>query len=86
MISNEGLLRILTVVRLDWETAYAKKFEVRLSADGVTWITDGPDRTGLPGVQTVAVADAQPVRYVKSYAWERAAVYGYSLWSLGVYG
>jgi hypothetical protein len=41
---------------------------------------------GGAGMQTIAIADTQPVQYVKIYTWERATVYGYSLWSLGVYG
>ncbi|MBO3743897.1 glycosyl hydrolase [Actinoplanes flavus] len=76
---------VVRKIRLDWEAAYARKFQVQVSADGTTWRNACPDQAGVPGVQIVQLDDTQPVHYVKIYAWERATNYGYSLWSLNVY-
>lgn len=75
---------VVREVRLDWEAAYAKKFQVQVSADGSTWRTVA-EALGTPGIQTVGLTGTEPVRYVKVYAWEKATAYGYSLWSLNVY-
>jgi mannan endo-1,4-beta-mannosidase len=73
-------------VRLAWEAAYAKDYQVQFSTDGSTWTTvkevwgktsaAADDLTGLQGT----------ARYVKVYCINRATTYGFSLFEFEVYG
>ncbi len=80
---------VIRQVRLDWEAARAKKYQIQLSADGITWRTAATvtDTGASPALRDITITDPAPARYVKVYAWERLDTrYGYSLWSMSVYG
>ena len=73
-------------VRLAWEAAYAKDYQVQVSTDGSTWTTI-KDVWG----KTSAAADdhtglGATARYVKVYCINRATTYGFSLYEIEVYG
>ena len=72
-------------VRLSWETAYAKKYQIQLSTDANTWTTVYQDDAGNGGVDDIALA-GRSARYVKMYAWQRGTPWGYSLWEFAVSG
>jgi endoglucanase Acf2 len=72
-------------VKITWEGAYGKDFQVQISANASTWsnlktVTDNTalvnDYTGLTGTG----------RYVRIYGTARGTVYGYSIYELEVYG
>jgi hypothetical protein len=72
-------------VVLGWETAYGRDYQVQVSDDAATWTTirataDGnggiDDLTGLSGIG----------RYLRIYGTKRGTEWGYSLWSLQVFG
>ncbi|HEY9155270.1 MAG TPA: discoidin domain-containing protein, partial [Opitutaceae bacterium] len=73
-------------VRLAWESAYAKNYQIQFSTDATNWTTvrefwgktssAADDQTGLTGT----------ARYVKVYCINRATQYGFSLWEFEVYG
>jgi hypothetical protein len=73
-------------VRLAWETAYAKDYQIQFSTNNTTWTTvrefwgkssaAADDQTGLSGT----------ARYVKVYCINRATQYGFSLYEFEVYG
>jgi hypothetical protein len=73
-------------VRLAWEAAYARDYQIQFSTDNTNWTTvrefwgktsaGADDQTGLTGV----------ARYVKIYCITRATTYGFSLYELEVYG
>jgi hypothetical protein len=71
-------------VVLTWEAAYARAFQVQLSANGTTWSTVYSTTTGTGGTQTLDVAGTG--RYVRVLGTARATPYGYSLWELAVRG
>lgn len=76
----------VTRVRLAWEAAYAKDYQIQFSTDGTTWTTVR-DVWG----KTSAAADNQTglsgtARYVKVYCINRATQYGFSLREFEVYG
>jgi len=71
-------------VRLNWETAYGKGYQIQTSFDAVVWTTiyftntsDGgiDDLTGLSGIG----------RYVRMNGTIRNTVWGYSLWEYEIY-
>jgi beta-mannanase len=76
----------LSRVRLAWEAAYAKDYQLQVSSDGSTWTTI-KDVWG----KSSATADdwtslSASGRYVKVYCINRATTYGFSLYELEVYG
>ncbi|MBC6612471.1 discoidin domain-containing protein [Hymenobacter sp. BT507] len=73
-------------VRLAWEAAYAKDYQVQVSTDNVTWTTV----KDVWGKSAAAPDDHTGLnargRYVKVYCINRATQYGFSLYELEVYG
>ncbi|MEK0314577.1 glycosyl hydrolase [Cohnella sp. 56] len=79
-----GSVQPMSMVKLQWEAAYAKKFQIQLSNDNISWWTVYTDENGTGGVQYVTFPSTS-ARYVKLYAYERATTYGYSLYEFEVY-
>ncbi|GLW06468.1 glycosyl hydrolase [Microtetraspora sp. NBRC 13810] len=72
-------------VRLNWEAAYGRAYQVQTSPDGATWTTVFNTAGGDGGVDDLTVTGTG--RYVRVYGTQRSlAAYGYSLWDLNVYG
>jgi uncharacterized protein YceK len=71
-------------VVLNWEPAYAKAFQIQVSADAANWTSVYSTTTGTGGTQTLNVNGTG--RYVRMYGTARATAYGYSLWEFQVYG
>ncbi|WP_197048410.1 discoidin domain-containing protein [Streptosporangium roseum] len=80
-----GSVKDVTRVKLFWEAAYGKAYQVQVSADGSAWTTvystttgdgGGDDLTGLSGSG----------RYVRINGTARGTAYGYSLYEMQVYG
>ncbi len=79
-----GQTAAIDQVTLTWEAAYARSFQIQVSANGSTWSTIYSTTTGTGGTQTLAVTGSG--RYVRMNGTARATPYGYSLWEFGVYG
>lgn len=71
-------------VRLDWEAAFARQFQIQVSNDNVNWTTVFSNYNGTGGTTDVSLSTQG--RYVKMYAWQRATQWGYSLREFEVYG
>ncbi|MGQ4510969.1 glycosyl hydrolase family 95 catalytic domain-containing protein [Streptomyces sp. DW26H14] len=81
-----GAVHDVNDVKLTWEAATGKDYDIEVSADGHTWSTvksvAGNTASGLldyPGIATVA-------RYVRLDLKTRATAYGFSLYEVRVYG
>jgi F5/8 type C domain-containing protein/glycosyl hydrolase family 64 (putative beta-1,3-glucanase) len=79
-----GATASISQVVLNWEPAYARSFQIQVSANGTTWTNVYSTTTGTGGVQTLTVAGSG--RYVRMNGTVRATAYGYSLWEFQVYG
>jgi hypothetical protein len=79
-----GSTATIDQVTLSWEAAYARSFQIQVSADGSAWTTVHSTTTGTGGTQTLAVTGTG--RYVRLYGTARATPYGYSLWEFQVFG
>ncbi|MGI5238369.1 galactose-binding domain-containing protein [Dactylosporangium sp. CA-139066] len=79
-----GATRTVNRVRLNWEVAYGKAYQIQTSPDGATWTTVYSTTTGDGGLDDVAVTGTG--RYVRVYGTQRGTQYGYSLWELEVNG
>jgi hexosaminidase len=79
-----GSTQTVNRVVLAWEAAYAKAFQIQMSADGTTWTTIYSTTTGAGGTQTLAGFTGSG-RYIRVYGTQRATTYGYSLWEFEVF-
>src|SRR4051812_42332176 len=73
----------VTQVVLTWEAAYAKAFQIQVSADATTWTSIYSTTTATGGTQTLNITGTG--RYVRMYGTARATGYGYSLYEFQVY-
>ncbi|MDT5040498.1 MAG: hypothetical protein QOE51_1483 [Actinoplanes sp.] len=79
-----GSTATITSVKLQWETAYGKAFQIQTSPDGTAWTSIYSTTTGTGGTQTLNVTGSG--RYVRMYGTQRGTGYGYSLFEFQVFG
>jgi hypothetical protein len=79
-----GATASVSQVVLEWETAYAKAFQIQTSPDGTNWTTIFSTTAGTGGTQTLNVTGSG--RFVRMLGTARATQFGYSLWEFQVYG
>ncbi|TVZ06154.1 hypothetical protein EAS64_01545 [Trebonia kvetii] len=71
-------------ITLNWETAYAKAFQIQVSTDNTNWTTIYSTTTGTGGVQNLTGLSGTG-RYIRMYGTTRATQYGYSIWEFQVF-
>lgn len=67
------------IVRLMWETAYAKAYEIQSSDDAIEWNTLFKESDGY-GAEVVIPVGIQTARYVRMFGTKRGTGWGYSLY------
>ncbi|MCE5238563.1 glycoside hydrolase family 3 C-terminal domain-containing protein [bacterium] len=72
-------------VLLRWETAFASSYVIEVSLDGEQWRQVYATENGAGDEEVVSFAPT-PARYVRLTGRKRGTQYGYSLYTLGVYG
>jgi hypothetical protein len=70
-------------IRLYWEAAYAKEYEIQVSGTGLVWTTVRRVTQGLGGMEEQQI-DAT-ARFIRLNLMRRATPYGYSLWEVKVF-
>ncbi|MEI9863290.1 MAG: discoidin domain-containing protein [Limisphaerales bacterium] len=75
----------ITRVRLNWEAAYAKSYQIQVSSNAVNWVSIYSTNSGGGGIEDLTGLSGTG-RYVRMYGTVRATIYGYSLYELEVYG
>jgi hypothetical protein len=78
-----GSSQSICQVGLNWETAYAKAFQIQVSTDNTNWTTIFSTTTGTGGNQTLSVTGTG--RYIRMNGTARATQFGYSLWEFQVF-
>jgi hypothetical protein len=78
-----GVATPLSRVRLNWEAAYAKDYELQVSSDGENWTTARRVTGAQGGIEEQEVRAT--ARYVRLRGTQRGTPYGYSLWELQVF-
>ena len=73
----------LSQVLLQWESAYAKAFQVQLSRNGSDWLSVYGTTDATGGTQKLAVTGTG--RFVRLLLTVRSTRYGYSLWEFQVF-
>lgn len=79
-----GSVQAVNTVKINWEAAYASKYEIQVSEDGENWTTVATE-AGEVGVVTTTFA-ATNARYVRMQGLKRGTQYGYSIYEFEVYG
>ena len=77
-----GSVKSVNTVAIDWEGAYAQKYQIQVSTDGENWDTVA-NVSGKVAKITTQFA-AVKARYVKFQGVERGTGYGYSIWEMQV--
>ncbi|ATB38421.1 carbohydrate-binding protein [Cystobacter fuscus] len=80
-----GAAKKITGVRLTWEAAYGKDYQVQVSNDAATWTTVATVVGGDGGVDDHTGLSAT-ARYVRIYGTKRSTGYGYSLFEVELFG
>jgi hypothetical protein len=78
-----GATAAISQVVLNWESAYARAYQIQVSNDGTNWSSIYTTTTGAGGTEALTVSGTG--RYVRMYGTQRATGYGYSLWEFGIY-
>jgi hexosaminidase len=80
-----GSTQNISEVKLTWEAAYGKAYQIQVSNDAINWTSIYSTTTGTGGVNDLAGLSGTG-RYVRMYGTQRGTSWGYSLWEFGVYG
>jgi hypothetical protein len=80
-----GLPIKVTHVKLTWEAAYGKSYQIQVSNNATTWTTIYTTTTGDGGVDDLTGLSGYG-RYVRMNGTVRGTGYGYSLFEFEVYG
>jgi len=75
----------ISEVKLTWEVAYGKAYQIQVSNNTKNWTTIYSTTTGTGGVNDLTGLKGSG-RYVRMYGTARGTKWGYSLWSMNVYG
>lgn len=87
LVDLGGMYAISKVV-IDWEIAAAKGYDIEVSSDGVSFTSVWTKNDGSAGMGSVesVLGNGVTGRFVRMHAFERATIYGYSIWEMKVYG
>ena len=69
-----------------WQSAYAKNFNIQISADGKNWNTFGSNTAFTGGTSTMSNTNVLTGRYLRVNCVERQTAYGSSFYSFNLYG
>ena len=75
-----------TSVRMVWEAAYARKFNVQISSDGVNWQLLYENNAFTGGTINIPNPESLSGRYLRVNCIERATQYGSSFYIFNVFG
>ncbi len=80
-----GSKKAFDTVGFIWEGAYASKYYIQISDDGLNWTTI--KHVTASSVQTVQIDLGQTynARYIRMYGTKRGTQYGYSFYEMGVW-
>lgn len=79
-----GEAYVIDHIKLDWEGAYGKKYELEVSLDEQSWTTVYETSYGDGGIDDIYFPAAN-ARYIRLNGHERGMPYGYSLYEFAVY-
>ncbi|MFM7024330.1 MAG: Ig-like domain-containing protein [Flavobacteriales bacterium] len=84
LIVNLGAVYDISRIKINWENAKAKKYNLLVSVDSLVWDTVKTVNNNEQNENDWTVSGTG--QYVKMYGTERTTPYGYSIFELEVYG
>jgi beta-mannanase len=84
IIVDLGQKRRISKVRIDWEAAYAKQFQIQVSNDNTSWTTVY-ENYNASGEDSIIEFSPVEARYVKAYLIKRGTEWGFSIYEFEVY-
>jgi CxxC motif-containing protein (DUF1111 family) len=72
-------------LRIVWEAAHAKRYELQTSDDGSTWTTLRTVNDSVGGTETIGALAGQG-RYLRLNGLQRSTPYGYSIFEIQAFG
>ncbi|MBN1522720.1 MAG: family 16 glycosylhydrolase [Candidatus Aureabacteria bacterium] len=85
IVIDLGKTCVVQAVRLEWETAYGREYDIESSLDGQQWKTIRSVHDTVGGTQEIWMRPVK-ARFVRLYGRKRATQWGYSLWEFEVFG
>ncbi len=82
---NLGAVYNISRVKLSWEAAYGKSYQIQVSNDAATWTNIYTTTTGDGGIDDLTGLTGSG-QYVRMYGTARGTGWGYSLYEFEVYG
>ena len=80
-----GSSKSIDTVVVGWEEAYASTYKILVSTDGATFTSVASESLSTFGPRATSF-NAVSARYVRVLGLTRATPYGFSAWSIGVFG
>ncbi|NJD08278.1 MAG: discoidin domain-containing protein [Methylococcaceae bacterium] len=80
-----GATHTISRVRLVWEAAYGRQYQIQVSNDGTTWTSIFTQSAGTGGTEDLTGLSGTG-RYVRMQGVQRGTAWGYSLYQMEVYG
>jgi hypothetical protein len=74
-----------TTIKLYWDSAHGKSYDIDISDDGETWDTVYSETNGVGGLDVIDLT-GNSGRYIRMYGHERGTQWGYSLFDFKVSG
>ncbi|SEU19994.1 glycosyl hydrolase [Stigmatella erecta] len=85
LMVDYGATKTFNRVKIQWEAAYGKEYQVQTSANGSTWTTIYSTSTSDGGVDDLTGLNGSG-RYLRIYGTKRNTQYGYSIFEVEAYG
>ena len=82
---NLGAVYKISEVKINWETAYGKAYQIQVSNDAINWTTIYSTTSGTGGVNDLTGLSGTG-QYVRMYGTQRGTQWGYSIYEMAVYG
>src|SRR5262245_12994601 len=79
-----GSTQSVSRVRLNWEAAFGRAYQIQTSNNGTTWATVHSTTTGDGGIDDITLTGSG--RFVRMNGTQRGTPWGYSLWEMEVFG
>ncbi|MBW3129676.1 glycosyl hydrolase [Hymenobacter profundi] len=80
-----GTVKDISRVKINWEAAYGKDYQLQTSLDGSSWTAIHSVINGDGGIDDITGLAGRG-RYLRIYGTRRATTYGYSIYEVEVYG
>ena len=80
-----GSVQTITKIRIIWEAALGRKFDIQISDDGKKWKTVYSRSKNTKRYSTAKLPEGTKARYVRMMGYKRGTPWGFSIFEMEVY-